>query len=241
MWDAGRVRRRELTLTPVGGAAEPCAARVRLFAGLDRAQLERISALARPRELEPGELLHVAGARTGRLSVVHSGGLALSTASPTGQERVVRMAEAGDSLGEQELLTGAPSPYAARAVAPTRLCTFSHDEVQELFARHPGIARRVMRTLAVRLAEADRRLAQERLSVPARLAGHLLELPAVHGEAGPAVALTAPKKDVASLLGTTPEAFSRALRRLADDGVIAVDGPRVELRDPEALERLAGG
>ena len=44
------MRRRELTLTPVGGAAEPCAARVRLFAGLDRAQLERISALARPRD-----------------------------------------------------------------------------------------------------------------------------------------------------------------------------------------------
>ena len=53
------------------------------------------------------------------------------------------------------------------------------------------------------------------------------------------VVLAAPKKDVASLLGTTPEAFSRGLRRLADDGLIAIEGPRVTLLDPEALEALA--
>ena len=51
--------------------------------------------------------------------------------------------------------------------------------------------------------------------------------------------LAAPKKDVASLLGTTPEAFSRGLRRLADDGLIAMAGPRVALLDPDALEALA--
>ena len=53
------------------------------------------------------------------------------------------------------------------------------------------------------------------------------------------VVLAAPKKDVASLLGTTPEAFSRGLRRLADDGLIAIEGPRVTLLDPDALEALA--
>ena len=41
------------------------------------------------------------------------------------------------------------------------------------------------------------------------------------------------------LQGTTPEAFSRGLRRLADDGLIAIEGPRVTLLDPEALEALA--
>ena len=90
-------------------------------------------------------------------------------------------------------------------------------------------------------ADAERRLAQERQPVAARIAGHLLELPAVHTAGPPTVLLAAPKKDVASLLGTTPEAFSRGLRRLVDDGVVAVDGPRVRLLDPGVLEDLASG
>ena len=96
-----------------------------------------------------------------------------------------------------------------------------------------------MRTLAVRLAEAEQRLAREHQPVTARIAGHLLGLPALRDEADLVVVLAAPKKDVASLLGTTPEAFSRGLRRLADDGLIAIEGPRVTLLDPEALEALA--
>ncbi len=232
--------RRELTLTPVG-EAEPCAARVPLFAGLELDHLRRISALARPLALEPGDVLHLPGARTDRLWVVHTGGLALSLTSPTGRERVVRMAGPGDSVGEQEFLTGAPARHGVRAVAPTRLCTFSHGDIAGLMAEHPGIGRRVMRTLALRLADAERRLAQERQPVAARIAGHLLELPAVHTAGPPTVLLAAPKKDVASLLGTTPEAFSRGLRRLVDDGVVAVDGPRVRLLDPGVLEDLASG
>ena len=74
-----------------------------------------------------------------------------------------------------------------------------------------------MRTLAVRLAEAEQRLAREHQPVTARIAGHLLGLPALRDEADLVVVLAAPKKDVASLLGTTPEAFSRGLRRLADE------------------------
>ncbi|MDY6054383.1 Crp/Fnr family transcriptional regulator [Micrococcus sp.] len=228
----------ELSLTPVG-EPEPCAARVPLFAGLDLAQLRRVSALARPVSLDAGEAWLLPGERTERFCVVHRGTLALTRGSATGQERVVRMVEASDSVGEHEFLTGEPSHYGARALTPTRLCTFSHEEVAHFLAEYPGIGARVMRTLAVRLAEAERRLAQERLPVTARIAEYLVGLPAVRDGDGVVVSLTVPKKDVASLLGTTPEAFSRGLRRLADEGLVRVAGPRVTLVDPEALEALS--
>ena len=81
--------------------------------------------------------------------------------SATGRERVVRMVEPGDSVGEHEFLTGEPARHGARAVAATRLCTFSHAEVARLLAEHPGIGGRVMRALAVRLAEARTRRLNE--------------------------------------------------------------------------------
>lgn len=61
-----------------------------------------------------------------------------------------------------------------------------------------------------------------------------------HASDGPWVALPIPKKDVASLLDTTPESLSRALGRLASRGTIVIDGSRVALADPDALLALAG-
>src|SRR5699024_1299382 len=54
------------------------------------------------------------------------------------------------------------------------------------------------------------------------------------------VLLPLSKKDIASLLGTTPEPFSRALARLTADGLIAVDGEVVSLLDPQGLEDRVG-
>ncbi len=54
-----------------------------------------------------------------------------------------------------------------------------------------------------------------------------------------AVKLPLPKKDIASLLDTTPESLSRQLRRLQDSGVIMVDQELIRLLDPDALTELA--
>ena len=88
----------DLPLIPVD-EPEPCAARVPLFTGLDLEQLRRVSALARPIVLEAGDALHLAGDRTDRLCVVHTGRLALTLGSATGRERVVRMVEQHDAEG----------------------------------------------------------------------------------------------------------------------------------------------
>jgi CRP/FNR family transcriptional regulator len=55
------------------------------------------------------------------------------------------------------------------------------------------------------------------------------------------VKLPLDKKDVASLLGTTPESFSRALGRLRTKGLISTDDDRVALLDPDGLEHLVSG
>lgn len=60
--------------------------------------------------------------------------------------------------------------------------------------------------------------------------------------AAPRVWLPLNKKDIASLLGTTPESLSRALSRLTADGLIRVADDVVTLVDAQALEdRVADG
>jgi len=43
------------------------------------------------------------------------------------------------------------------------------------------------------------------------------------------VTLPVKKGDLAVLLGATPEAFSRMLKKLKDDGVIDIDGRKIKI------------
>ncbi|WP_052809793.1 helix-turn-helix domain-containing protein [Streptomonospora alba] len=73
-----------------------------------------------------------------------------------------------------------------------------------------------------------------------RLADYLLSLPGRPHRGGLEVELPVAKKDVASLLDTTPESLSRELRRLRQSGVIiAQEGRRLVIGDLDSLMELS--
>jgi CRP-like cAMP-binding protein len=53
--------------------------------------------------------------------------------------------------------------------------------------------------------------------------------------------LTITQRELAKILGATPEALSRALRKMINAGVLAVDGRSVRIIDRKALGELAEG
>lgn len=241
---------RTLPLREIHGDDGPCVRRVPLFSGLTPEQQDVVAALARPMILTRGELAYRAGERSGRLSVVHTGQLKLIRTMPSGRQRVLRIAGPGETLGEQGFLTG-DAPFAdAEALSDVRLCMFSHEDLAALVSDYPRIAVQMLRSLGERLAMADRRLALAALDVDVRVADYLLEQPLLYNDPGattasePAAAggtrvrLPLSKKDVASMLGTTPESFSRALTRLTSNNLIAVQADVVTLLDPQGLDEL---
>ncbi|MDI3330449.1 MAG: Crp/Fnr family transcriptional regulator [Micrococcus sp.] len=241
---------RTLPLREIHRDEVSCVRRVPLFSGLMPDQQDLVGALARPMVLSAGELVHGAGERSRRLSVVHTGQVKLSRTLPSGHRRLLRTAGPGQTLGEHGFLTGGPTLEEAEAVTETRLCVFSHDDLARLVAEHPSIALQMLRTLGQRLAEAERRLALSVLDVDARVADYLLDQPLLRrdtsdagdtaspAEAGSRVRLPLSKKDIASMLGTTPESLSRALARLTAEGLITVDADVITLLDPTGLEAL---
>lgn len=229
-----------------------CVRRVPLFSGLTRDQQDLVGSLARPMLLSAGELVHGAGERTRQLIVVHSGQIKLSRSLPSGHRRLVRVAGPGQSLGEHGFLTGGRTLEEAEAAAEARLCVFSHDAIAALMAQHPSIAEQMLRNLGQRLAEAERRLGLSTLDVEVRVADFLLEQPLLHqsSQVGAAevldgteswVRLPLSKKDIASMLGTTPESLSRALARLSDNGLITVNADVITLIDTPGLEAVVAG
>jgi CRP/FNR family transcriptional regulator len=53
--------------------------------------------------------------------------------------------------------------------------------------------------------------------------------------------LTITQRELAKILGATPEALSRAMRKMSNAGMLAVDGRSIRILDREALAELAEG
>lgn len=215
-----------------------CVAQVPLFRGLARREQEQVAALARPQRFDTDEAVPLES----RLMVVHTGRLKLFRVSPAGHEQLVRVLEPGDFVGESGFLTGVQENQLAVALEETSMCVFRHADVASLIGQHPSIGLHMLQTVSVRLAEIESRLASVISGdVSSRLAGYLVGLPGRRTAAGLTVVLPLAKKDVASLLDTTPESLSRQLRRLSDAGVIT-QGSRgaVTITDLDALLELAG-
>ncbi|GAA5165340.1 Crp/Fnr family transcriptional regulator [Ornithinimicrobium tianjinense] len=219
-----------------------CVARVPLFRGLTRTEQEHVAALARPTRITRGEALYIPGADVSQLMVVHTGRLKISRVGVDGREQVVRVLEPGDFVGESAFLTGARPDHQAVALEDGSLCVFRHGDVAALVREHPSIGLHMLQELSRRLEETEARLASVvSLDVSARLADYLLGLPARRSADGLTVRLPLAKKDIASLLGTTPESLSRQLRRLAEAGLVSEHGPGlVTIADVDGLLALSG-
>lgn len=223
--------------------ADTCVARVPVFAALTADDQRRVAALARPAHLAAGEAASSPDDDVARLLVVHAGRLKVVRVSTDGAEQLVRVLGPGEFTGETAVFSRRPPDARTLALEPTSVCVFRHDDLEGLVRRHPDIGLRMLAAVSERLADTEDRLnALSSRDVESRLARYLLGLPTTWRDGEAVVTLPLAKKDVAALLDTSPESFSRALAALAGRGLVSAGAGRaVAVTDPDGLERLAEG
>lgn len=225
-----------------GGDDDLCVARVPLFQGLTRDEQLEVARVARPTALVEGRSAYAGASASSQLIVVHTGKVKIAQLSPDGHEQILRILGPGDFVGESAFLTGQPPDHLATGLERGDMCVFRHDDLHRLVREHPSIGLRMLHAVSSRLETIEARLASVISDdVSSRLAGYLLSLPAGHDDEGLEVELPMAKKDIASLLDTTPESLSRQLRRLQDSGVTVQrgGGRRLVIRDVDALMELS--
>ena len=220
--------------------ADTCVSRVPVFAGLSAHDQRRVAELARPTHLRAGERAHSADDTLSQLMVLHTGRLKIFRLSADGSEQIVRVLGPGEFTGESSVFTGErPADYAT-ALDDCQLCVFRHDDLKALIRQHPEIGLRMLATVSERLSDTEHRLSSlTSRDVESRLADYLLRLPSAWRGRVATVSLPLAKKDVASLLDTSPESLSRALASLARQGLIAIGAGRsISITQPDRLQRL---
>ncbi|AZQ77576.1 Crp/Fnr family transcriptional regulator [Flaviflexus ciconiae] len=218
-----------------------CVSRVPLFQGLSYEEQLDVAGVAQPTKKSRSESLYTTGSSISQLMVVHTGYVKISRTTADGHEQIIRVLGPGDFIGESAFLTGARPDHSATALEPAELCVFRHRDLGKLVAKHPSIALRMLQGVSQRLQQAENRLeAVISGDVSSRLADYLLDLPAQRADDGNlTVRLPLAKKDIASLLDTSPESLSRQLRSLTEAGIISQTPKTVTFLDLDRLLALS--
>ncbi|GMU44519.1 MAG: hypothetical protein AMXMBFR25_25050 [Lysobacterales bacterium] len=156
-----------------------------------------------------------------------------------GREQVLGFYTPGELVGLNAIY---PARYPCNAVAvdTVMLCRFSFPAMATLAARIPSIQETLFRLISKDIGTAT--LGKGDYSAEERLAAFLVnwsERLSSRGYSARRFVLPMQRTDIANYLSLAPETVSRVIRRMTDEGLIAIDRREVELRDPETLERLA--
>jgi CRP/FNR family transcriptional regulator, cyclic AMP receptor protein len=213
--------------------------------------LADLFATGRRVRLRPGAVVVSEGDDSGRVILVVSGRLKVSSHSADGRETVLGFRGRGDLIGELAAIDGEPHMATVETTEPTEIATLTADRFLDALRAHPDAALSVLRTVVARLRDADRKRAEfAEVSADGRVAARLVELAestAATGGAGPngpphgaaPVTLTITQAELAGWVGCSREAANRALNRFRDDNLVEIGRGRVTIADLEGLRRAA--
>ena len=207
---------------------------VPMFRGLSSDDIARIATATTQVHAERGEILFQRGDACTGFHYVAYGQVKLAVSTPAGAEKVMHIFGPGRTFGEAVMFSGNAYPVTATALADTLLLHIRRQAFCAELERDPDLAFRLLASLSLRLHVMVRDVEAMTLhSACQRVIGYLASL---EGEAdGGAVMLPAQKSLVASKLNLTPEYFSRILHDLSSEGLIRVEGRRIEILRRDAL------
>jgi CRP/FNR family transcriptional regulator len=194
------------------------------------------------RVVRAGEVIYRAGERFANLYILNSGFFKIVNQSSDGREQVVGLKFRGDWLGFDGIATGA---YGGDAIAMDTgdVWTVRYDHFLAACATRPSLMMALHEAMSREISrDRDSLMSVCTLPADARVADflhHWADSLAGRGLRHDQINLRLTRAEIGNFLGITLETVSRALSRLAKDGVIEfVEKGRRDIRIPQ-LEALA--
>ncbi len=212
---------------------------VPFFADLPPSLQTEVARRALRRVYQNGEAVFWEGDSCQGLYVVEEGWLKAVKLSPAGREQVLHFLGPGETFNALSVFTVTPNPATVIALEPSTVWLLEREMMLQLLDQYPKLARLVIQNLAQRLLHMLSLVEDISLrTVEARLARFLLEQ-----AAGETINRRrwATQAEMAARLGTVPDVLNRALRKLADEGLIEVARHQIRILDAAGLERKAEG
>ena len=212
-----------------------------LFQGLPELQVDKLARIVTEHSFAGGQTIFAEGDKADGFYIVVTGRVKIYKLSPEGKEQILHVIEPGEPFAEVAMFSGGTLPAHAEALRESRIIFIPRAAFMALIREDPSLAMNMFGTLSIRLKRFTSLIEDLSLKeVPQRLAAYLLYL-SDGKDNQENFELTISKGQLASLLGTIPETLSRILKKMVDQGCIAMKGRTIEMRDREMLEALAAG
>lgn len=210
-----------------------------LFHEMQPDELQRLAEGSQLREFARGVDVFRSGDPCEEFHVTVSGQIKLYAISPAGQEKIIEIVGPGNSFAEAFMFMGRPYIINGQALTDTLLLSVSRAAVMREIQGDAQFCMRMLAGLSRRLHGLVNDVQAYALSSGVeRVIGYLMrDLPEEGGGTAHSVQLPVSKASIASRLSMTPEYFSKVLRELEDQGLIAVDKREIRLLDTQRLSR----
>lgn len=193
---------------------------VALFSGLDDGELEKLSKVSGRKRAERGAFVVRAGESTDSLYVLLAGRAKVTNTDEEGREIILAWLGPGEFFGEMGLIDGSPRSANVVAAEPCELLFLSKEAFQRCLQDNFQVAQKLMKTLVLRLREADRKIESlALLDVYGRVARLLLDMSEV-ADGRRVVKKKMSKQDMAKMIGASREMVSKVMRDLELSGYI---------------------
>jgi len=223
-----------------------------LFSGLTQDQRKSLAALSIELTVNKGELIFQEGDRGQGFYIVGAGKIKVFKMSFEGKEQILHIYGPGHIFGEVPVFQGKSFPASAMALELSTILFLPRQAFVRELGKSPALAMNMLADLSRRLREFTVQIENLSLKeVPARLAAYILtlarenaghsQISALQKEGLPAAIVSLPvsKVQLASLIGTTPETISRALKKMDLAGLIKAEGKKIFILNQGGLEELS--
>lgn len=204
---------------------------------LDNVTLHIIAHAAVRRSYDASQIVFIEGEPSDGLCVVQEGWLKAIKLAPDGREQILNFLGPGEVFNAVGVFASDTNPATVIALEPSVIWIVQRETMLQLLDIQPRFARAVIQDLAGRVLHLIQLVEDLSLrTVESRLARLLLEQ---------AQTDTLPRRrwatqsEMAARLGTVPDVVNRALRSLAQDGLIQVKRHEIQILNKEGLEARA--
>ena len=214
-----------------------------LFQGVPAEKLKALAERALYRTCKAGEMFIGETDPAHAFYVVITGQVKLYKISAEGKEQTLNLLGSGEPFGMCTAFAIDSFPANAMALEESGILLIPGPVMEAIAMKEPRLLLNIIRILSDRLKESMTLIESLALKeIPQRIASFLIHALTRGGEQGMnQLELTVTQRELAKILGATPEALSRALRKMSNAGMLAVDGRSIRILDRKALGKLAEG
>jgi CRP/FNR family cyclic AMP-dependent transcriptional regulator len=195
------------------------------------------------RRFRANDFVLMEGDPSDHVHVLVSGWVRVSTIVEDGREVLFALRGPGEVLGELAAVSGHPRTASVRAIEPCTVYQLTGAQFVAALRARPEIALATIKTVAVRLRNAESaRVDSAAFDVSRRVAVHLVRLAEEHGRTvagGVVIEAALSQADIAAQVGAARRTVARALGVLRDRGIVETGRRRILVRRMHVLRALA--